>query len=353
MSDPVKPTVLVLDPDHDFLDSMKKLGDTRPINMVCVPYSTRERDPIESLITKHFPDIVIMNLDQDSELDFGSPISEIREIPLTASPIILGTTKQDSVSFKQKAYNLGVDDYLIRPFTPIDIWLRLDVLLRIRRLQKQLDHATRKLSFVNVQLAESNRKLEEMTLTDELTGLYNMRFMLQFLEKQFDLSARYDRAFSIMMVDLDHFKNVNDSNDHLVGSAAIKAVGGVIEVTSRKSDIKARYGGDEYIIALPEADQTAAKLAGERLRKAISECELTGSDGHKFTITASIGATTFNKMIHKNYLDVVKDADAAMYRAKQMGRNRVYLYDGITGDYDSSQSSVLTEIKKAKKVSRG
>ncbi len=351
MSDLTRPILLVLDPDHDYLESMERLASQREVNLIALPYSIKNKGSLEDLITTHFPDIVVLNLDQDSDLDFANPVSEIRSIPLPTSPIIMGTTVRSESQFKQRAYALGVDDYVVRPFTPFDLWLRIDVLLRIRKLQQQLGEATRKLSILNVQLSDSNRKLEEMTLTDDLTGLYNMRFMLQFLEKQFELTERYSRPFSIMMVDLDHFKSVNDTNDHLVGSAAIKSIGRVIEVTTRKSDIKARYGGDEYIVAMPETDESAARLAGERLRKAISECELAGNDGATFKITASIGLASFEKGRHKTYTDLVKDADSAMYSSKENGRNQVHMFDSSQAGkgYDQSQSSVLTELKKAQK----
>lgn len=349
MSELTRPLILVLDPDHDYLEAMERLAANREVKLVALPYSIKNKGSLEELVSTHFPDIIVINLDQDSELDFANPVTEIRSIPLPVAPIILGTTVRAESQFKQKAYALGIDDYVMRPFTPFDLWLRLDVMLRIRKLQQQLGDATRSLSILNVQLSDSNRRLEEMTLTDELTGLYNMRFMIQFLEKQYELIRRYDRPFSIMMLDLDHFKSVNDRNDHLVGSAAIKAIGQVIEETTRRSDVKARYGGDEYIIAMPETDEAAAKLAGERLRAAIERRELLGNEGVTFKITGSIGVATHLKDHHKTYTDLVKDADAAMYRAKESGRNRVHFFDGKKDGYDDTQSSVLTEIKKAEK----
>jgi two-component system cell cycle response regulator len=356
MLDPLKSSILLLDPDYDFLEAVAELGKKKNLTIVAQPYSKREKPEIEELLFEIYPDIVVINLDQSDELTFGEPIQEILRVPMPIPPLIVGTTSNDSISLKTRAYLLGIDDYLVRPFTPADVWLRLDVHLRTRKLQRQLETATRKLSAVNVQLSSSNRTLEEMTLTDELTGLNNMRFMTQYMEKQFQLFSRYDRHFSIMMIDLDHFKEVNDKNDHLVGSETIKVIGHLISDATRGSDIKARYGGDEYIVAMPETDGPAAFLVGERIRSSISAYKLKGSHNNIFQVTSSIGIGTFEKSRHKIYPDIVRDADYALYIAKKLGRNRVELFSeklvqenkALSTDYDETQSAVFTEIKKSK-----
>jgi diguanylate cyclase (GGDEF)-like protein len=355
MLDQSKPSILFLDPDYDFLEVMEETGKKKGLSVIAQPYSKRDNVSIEEILYDLYPDIVVLNLDQKDDLSFGEDVQEILHIPMPIPPLIIGTTTKDSVSLKTKAYKLGIDDYLIRPFTPAEVWLRLDVHLRTRKLQKQLDAATRKLSATNIQLSSSNRTLEEMTLTDELTGLNNMRFMTQYMEKQFQLFSRYDRSFSVMMIDLDHFKEVNDKNDHLVGSETIKIIGRLIQDATRGSDIKARYGGDEYIVAMPETDATAARLVGERIRESICAFELKGSDESIFHVTSSIGIGTFDKTRHKNYADIVRDADYALYLAKKLGRNRVEIFSKdlaeanaeLSADYDASQSAVFTEIKKS------
>lgn len=357
MSDPHKLSILILDPDSDFTESLIKQGSKKNVNFISRPYSSRERPSLDDLIFETFPDIVILNLDVDDELNFADPVGQILKVPMPIPPIVLGTTARDSIALKTRAYKLGIDDFMVRPFTAADVWLRLDVLMRTRRLQRQLDSATRKLSATNLRLFSSNRHLEEMTLTDELTGLNNMRFMTQFLEKQFQLFARYDRSFSVMMIDLDHFKSVNDSNDHLVGSETIRIVGKLIHEATRGSDIKARYGGDEYIVAMPETDGPTAKSVGERIRASIESKDFYGSDGKQFRVTSSIGVGSFVKDRHKTYQDIIRDSDFALYMAKRNGRNRVELYDvdmqkmqnqEASEGYDQTQSAVFTEIKKIK-----
>ena len=356
MSDPAKPLILVLDPDQDFTSALATQAGTRDVNVVIEHYDSKTKLSLEELILSKYPDIVVVNMDQDSHLDHGTPILEIKKIPVSLPPIIMATTARDALALKQKSYDYGADDYLIRPFTPNDVWLRLDVLLRIRKLQKQLDHATRKLSSLNAQLADSNRSLEVMTITDDLTGLHNMRFMLQYLDKQFQLFSRYDRPFAIMMIDLDHFKEVNDQNDHLVGSNTIKAVGAIINQSTRGSDIKARYGGDEYIVAMPETTSDSAILVGERIRGAVEAQKFKGNETSEFNITSSIGISIYDIKRHKSFSDIIKDADYALYLAKKNGRNQVVIYDhrktsaaGKDQAYDETQSAVMTELKKRSK----
>jgi diguanylate cyclase (GGDEF)-like protein len=171
--------------------------------------------------------------------------------------------------------------------------------------------------------------------------------MTQVLDKQFSLLQRYHRPFSIIMLDLDHFKSVNDENNHLVGSETIRSLALVIEASTRNTDIKARYGGDEYIIALPETDIEAATLVAERLRENIFLHSVNINEKLVVRVTASIGVAAFNPKCHQSFTDLIKDADKAMYKAKRSGRNQVCVFDfqADTG-YDESQSSVMSEVKK-------
>lgn len=355
MSDPVpRSKLLFLDSDNDFLEDMKRLAETRNVEVEIKLFNMSDKKNLEDLILNSYPDLIVMNLDIDDALDFGNCVNEILHIPLANPPMIVGITSHDEISLKTKAYHAGVLDYLSRPFSPHDLWLRLDVLVKIRHLQRQFDVATRKLSTLNLKLSETNQKLEEMIVTDELTGLNNMRFMTQFLEKQFPVLKRHQRPFCIMMIDLDNFKQVNDKNDHLVGSAAIRQAGRIIDICTRGSDIKARYGGDEYIVAMPETDLAGAHLVAERLRQTLEKEKMPGLEGASFNVTASIGLAPFDTQRHTAFTDIIKDADRALYAAKDNGRNQVVVYTHAeqTAEYDESQSSALSEITKIRNAGK-
>lgn len=330
MSELIKAKILLLDPDRDFLEAAARLASPG-LSVVTQLFDARTKDQLSELVQTHYPDIIVVNLDVDNELDFGTPLITIQSIPLSLSPLVLGTSARDDFSFRQKAYQLGIDDFLLRPFLVQDLWFRLESLLKFRHLQRQIDAASRNLAQLNAQLSQSNRKLEQMTLTDELTGLSNMRYMNKFLENQFMILRRHPRPFTVLMMDLDHFKQVNDKNDHLVGSATISTVGKIIDDLMRKMDVKARYGGDEYIIAMPETNQEGALLAANRLREAIGRATHMGSDGQSFAVTASMGLAGYDPERHESFRDLIKDADCALYEAKRLGRNRAIYYEhGVT-----------------------
>ncbi|NCN26694.1 diguanylate cyclase [bacterium] len=342
---------LFLDPDEDFLETMESFAKKRSAYIGKVQFTRDVRPKLLEIIQSNIPDVIVIHLDHDNEEHFGDCVREIHSVPLVPPPIVVGITDRTDQFLVQKAFEAGVDDYLVRPCVPMTLWLKLDVWARIRSLQRSFDLATRRLSTLNAKLSQSNHRLEELSVTDELTGLSNMRFMTQALEKHFTLLQRYERPFSIIMLDLDHFKSVNDDNDHLVGSAMIKSIGAVIDACTRNTDIKARYGGDEYIIAMPETGENSALVVAERLRESIFNNVLDFDDDLKVRVTASIGVASYQVQRHRSFTELIKDADRAMYLAKEGGRNRVCQYDPKkTGGYDESQSTIMTAVKKLKKA---
>lgn len=347
MSDLLLPKILILDPDRDFLDQMKLQADKREAQIELRVFDRSDVDKLEKIVWEVMPDIIVVNLDTEAELEFANCIKVIQRLPMSPSPIVVGISQQDDRWLIQEAFKKGISDFLEKPVDPILMWLKLDVLLRVRKNQMQLDAATKQLSNLNMHLSRTNRKLEELTVTDDLTGLYNMRYMAQALDKHFTLLLRYHRPFSIIMMDLDHFKQINDRNDHLVGSETIKNIGRVVEACTRNTDIKARYGGDEYIIALPETDRKSSAVVAERLRESIFLNSVVINEKLTVKVTASIGVASFDPSRHKAFTDLIKDADRAMYRAKQTGRNRVCLFEeGQDVGYDETQSSIMTAVKK-------
>jgi two-component system cell cycle response regulator len=221
-------------------------------------------------------------------------------------------TAYDSVESAVEAMKSGAADYLPKPF-PLDL-LRLVVARTL--------HAQR--------LAARAKQVdlyERLAQTDGLTELNNYRFFQQRLGIELNRAQRFNRPLSLIMLDLDDFKAYNDIYGHQSGDQALRKLAWLLQRSSRSYDLVARYGGDEFVIILPETSKKMAAEVAERIRGAIEraafECEGPALDGH---FTASLGVAGFPEDATEKG-DLIRKADLALYRAKICGRNRVSHYD--------------------------
>jgi len=182
--------------------------------------------------------------------------------------------------------------------------------------------------FLFLVVLRMQQNLQRQASHDALTGLPNRRAMEQRLQLEWDRSQRYDKAFVVICVDLDHFKNINDRYGHAVGDQALVAVARVLQATARESDQVSRFGGEEFLILMPEAhtERDGVPLA-ERLRSAIARIALTGPAGQAIVLTASFGVSGWLAS-DKDREAVLRRADNALYEAKSKGRDCVVLHDG-------------------------
>jgi len=170
-------------------------------------------------------------------------------------------------------------------------------------------------------LRESEQKYKEMSITDSLTKLYNSRHFMRQLKSEIERSERYERPLSVMLLDIDNFKNYNDTYGHLEGDNALATVADVIRKSLRSSDTGFRFGGEEFTVILPEADIDEALDVAERLRKNIENDWLSPLSKLKSCVTTSIGVAKHSP--GELYPALIERADKAMYSAKQKGKNRV------------------------------
>lgn len=204
--------------------------------------------------------------------------------------------------------DLGADDYIVKPFSPAEFLARIRAQLRIKDLTDNLHNA--------------NLKLQELVEIDDLTGLFNMRSIYQKLDLEIQRAKRYQRQVCVVMMDMDHFKSVNDGHDHLFGSFVLSEVGKIIQSSVRNIDIPARYGGDEFLIVLTETNATGAMAFCERLRERLGQHHfVNGTD--KMYLSASLGfAIASPSEVELDAQALVREADRALYDAKRAGRNR-------------------------------
>lgn len=191
-----------------------------------------------------------------------------------------------------------------------------DMVARLRQGREEL-------ASINETLREKNVELHEISITDSLTGLYNRKHLMETLDKEVSRSQRHSRSFSLLVIDIDHFKKYNDTYGHLAGDEVLSKLASVFKESIRSSDYAARYGGEEFIIMLPEIGPGQGVEAAERIRHKVAE-EIFSGDGESIKVTISVGVACYPKN-GEDAESVIRNADAALYEAKELGRNRVIL----------------------------
>lgn len=179
-------------------------------------------------------------------------------------------------------------------------------------------------TMLSADLYYARSMFKHLSETDELTGLHNIRSFSSILLHEIKKSLRYEQFFSVLMIDADNLKDINDKYGHEAGDSLIKTMAHTIQFCLRESDILARYGGDEFIALLPQTDQKNAIEAAERIRKAIENTAFD-MDGHQIKSTASVGIASFPAQAD-NTNDLLRNADIALYTSKNTGRNKVTLF---------------------------
>jgi diguanylate cyclase (GGDEF)-like protein len=170
--------------------------------------------------------------------------------------------------------------------------------------------------------ARLHSQLHELAIRDPMTGIFNRRYFFELAESVFDQARRYNRSISAIIFDADHYKSVNDTFGHLVGDEVLKQIATRCSAVIRQADIFGRYGGEEFVIVLPETGLTGAVKLAERLRQAICESPFETEKG-PVPVTISLGVAR-SKRSTTTLLQLLGDADEAVYLAKSTGRNRVY-----------------------------
>lgn len=226
-------------------------------------------------------------------------------------PIIVITafgTIEDAV----KSMKAGAYEFIIKPFNFGQIKMTIEKALETKRLQL---------------LARERELYEKMSYSDELTELANYRFFQKALQKETERARRYKRPLSLMMLDIDNFKNCNDAYGHLAGDMALKQIASLIKKNTRGCDLVARYGGEEFTVLLPETSIEETQVVADRIRDSIETAEFKTDNGQAIrNLTITIGISSFpDKSFDQKGL--IQTADLALYQGKVAGKNRVIVYN--------------------------
>jgi len=222
------------------------------------------------------------------------------------SDVIVMTGYSDDYSYEE-AINIGASDFVIKPVRLEELLLRLKRVLKERDLTKE-----------RIRMME---KLQKLAVTDGLTKLYNSRSFYTQLETEVDRFNRYKHPLALLLLDLDHFKDYNDSYGHLEGDKVLVRFSQIIKSCLRANDTAYRYGGEEFTVILPETGGEEAGLVAQRIRAALEDERFAPINGKEVKITISIGVTEYQPK--EELSSFIQRADRAMYRSKQKGRNLV------------------------------
>ena len=225
--------------------------------------------------------------------------------------IIVMTGYSDDYSYEE-AINIGASDFVIKPLRLEELVLRLRRVLREREMTQE-----------RVRMME---KLQQLAITDGLTRLYNSRSFYTQLELEIDRSNRYRHPLALLLLDIDHFKDYNDSYGHLEGDKVLVQFSRAIKACLRANDSAYRYGGEEFTVILPETSAEEAKTVAQRIRASLESLNFAPHPGTKVSKTISIGVTEY--FPQEELASFIKRADEAMYLSKDNGRNRVSVLYG-------------------------
>ena len=234
--------------------------------------------------------------------------------------IMLGVNRLEDAS---RALQMGADDWVGKPLSVPDLLARVGARLGARAEASKARDTLIKREEELEQARADNRRLEELATTDALTGLLNRRALLDRLSGEVERARRFKSQISLLMVDLDHFKTVNDRYGHLAGDEVLRQVGDLLARVIRTIDVVARYGGEEFVVALPETTTVGAVVFAERLRERVARQAFEVAGDSNFQLTCSVGVATFPSPHVASTEALFARADEALYRAKSGGRNQV------------------------------
>ena len=273
-------------------------------------------------IIEHKPQLVITDWWM-KPMDGLSLCKTLRSSDIGKNLYLIMLTAAASEDALVEAFDAGIDDYVTKPVSLRVLLARIRAGQRVVILQQEVQKEKQDIQRYSAELAVANRRLELMAYTDILTGLPNRRYALSRLEQEWSATQRYNRPLSVLMLDLDHFKTINDTLGHDAGDVALAHAAKLIKSTVRASDIACRLGGEEFLVIATNTNGAAAALLAERIRSAIQTQQPSGIILVR-PVTISIGvASSVGRQC--GWEELIKLADQAMYTAKAASRNAVQL----------------------------
>jgi two-component system cell cycle response regulator len=235
------------------------------------------------------------------KMDGFELINKIRSNSALRHIYIILITARIQEGDRVRGLDLGADDYITKPFSFSELLARVRVGSRVVQYQQHLEYQTQ---------------------IDSLTGLFNRRAFEKKIGEEFERSKRYGHPLSVVILDIDNFKKINDTYGHHGGDAALVRISEILRERSRRSDFPSRFGGEEFVLVLPETDQDSAIQVARKFHEEIRSCSF-GTVDKPFVLTVSMGLTSSTKKEYSDWREMVADADCALYQAKNTGKDRI------------------------------
>ena len=256
-------------------------------------------------------DLVMTDINLSGDMSGEDLIQHIRAMDDARGVVpVIAITGDNSDKLRIELYRKGVSDYLTKPILPQELLIRAGNLVTSKRLLDQV-HDTR-------------RQLFLMATTDKLTGCQNRHSLTEFSGKFNAQAIRHNYPVSLMVIDLDHFKSINDTHGHATGDQVLAETGQMLRSAHRDGDLVARFGGEEFVTLLSHCDRDGAILKAERTRAQLEALKPAG-----LTVTGSIGVTTLDPKNPRDFETLFNAADKGVYQAKENGRNQIIFQDAI------------------------
>ncbi len=235
------------------------------------------------------------------KMDGFELIKSIRNDPALKGIYLILITARIQEGDRVRGLDLGADDYITKPFSFSELLARVRVGSRVVQYQQNLEYQTQ---------------------IDPLTGLFNRRAFERKIAEEFERARRYNHSLSVLLLDIDNFKTINDTYGHHGGDTALVKISEILRERTRRSDFPARYGGEEFVLILPETDQDSALQVANKIHEEIRS-RTFGTDTRPFALTVSIGLSSTSTKHYTDWRQTLDDADQAMYVAKNSGKDRV------------------------------
>ena len=257
-------------------------------------------------------DVVMQDMDGLAVCRWLKMSGESRDIP------IIMLTVRGELQERVEGLNIGADDYLAKPFADAELDARIFAALRVKAAEIDLKKR-------NSELQSMLHHVEALAITDPLTGLFNRRRFDDVLKREFAITKRYMNPLSCLMVDVDHFKRINDLYGHDAGDRVLCGVANRLTARLREVDTAARFGGEEFAILLPQTPKEGAKIVAERMAAVVRREHFEFDDGSA-SVTVSVGVAESRDVTGSSPDSLIKAADGALYLAKSRGRDQVVVY---------------------------